>query len=443
MTTTKKKLQKSVAGTVMALLVGVPLFACGGKLPGGLSNPLGGGAGACPDTTKVEAVESFDFVANYGIKADGAAKLKSGAVAAINVKKISDKIETELKAGCSGLSGDLGGASDFPTAVDACNAAITAMNTVKAKMGASAKIALDVTPPECRADIHAYADCAGHCDASVSGGQAKVECEPGKLSGSCSAQCTGTCEMKAAAKCGGTCSGTCDAKMKGTCGGKCDGKCDGKASKGATCNGTCEGKCDAQVSGTCSGSCGGSCKASASATCDGTCDGSCSVEMQAPSCTGTITPPKMSADCKAKCDSDVSAKAECSPAGVALAIHGATDAGAATTYKLAIEKNFPSILKIAIGMVDTAPKLATETATMVTGVQGAITDIAASAGPAKGALIAGNITSCFGGPFKGAADAAGKVKANVDVSVSVKANVSANGASASASGSASAGASGH
>jgi hypothetical protein len=440
MTTTKKKLHKSIAGTVMALLVGVPLFACGGKLPGGLSNPLGG-AGACPDVTNVDAVEKFDFVANYGIKADGAAKLKSGAVAAINMKKISDKIEADLKAGCSGLSGDLGGASDFPSAVDACNAAISAMNTVKAKMGANAKIGLDITPPECRADVHAYADCAGHCDPSISPGSAKVECEPGKLSGTCSGQCSGTCEMKAAAKCGGTCSGTCDAKIKGTCSGKCDGKCDGKPSKGANCNGTCEGKCDAQVNGTCSGNCGGSCAASGSASCDGTCDGSCSVEMQAPSCTGKMTPPKMSADCTAKCDSDVGAKAECSPAGVALEIHGAADVGAATTFKLAVEKNFPAILKVAIGMVDTAPKLVSEVPTVITGVQGGITSIAASAGPAKGAMIAGSITSCFGGPFKGALDAATKVKANVDVSVSVKANVTANGASASASGSA--GASAH
>ena len=56
-------------------------------------------------------------------------------------------------------------------------------------------------------------------DASVKPGSAKVECEPGKLQGTCSGGCSGSCEASGSAKCEGTCSGKCE--------GKCDGECDG------------------------------------------------------------------------------------------------------------------------------------------------------------------------------------------------------------------------
>src|SRR5439155_6686457 len=108
-----------------------------------------------------------------------------------------------------------------------CEAAIKVMGDVRAKMGANAKASLVVQPPHCTASMDAYAECAGHCDASVQGGKAEVKCEKGELSGTCDAKCEGKCELAAGGTCEGTCEGSCDAHFAGKCEGNCQGKCDG------------------------------------------------------------------------------------------------------------------------------------------------------------------------------------------------------------------------
>jgi hypothetical protein len=276
-----------------------------------------------------------------------------------------------------------------------------------------------------------YADCAGKCDAKVTPGSAKVECEPGKLSGKCDANCEGSCDVEAGAKCEGTCHGSCDAEVKGSCSGKCNGKCDGKTSSGASCAGSCEGKCEGgSIKGECKGKCGGECHMKASAKCEGTCTGKCNVEMKAPKCTGEVKPPQMSADCKAHCDASVSAKMECTPAKVGLAISGGAAAEAKVAEKLqaTIEKNFPLVLKVAIGVGEHGAKMAANVQTVVEGASGSIKAMAETSGdPAKATMIAGQITACLGETFKGALGAAGSLKANVNVSVDVKASASASG----------------
>ncbi len=390
-----------------------------GNVPGASALP-GGGGGSCPDLGSVESVEKADFAGAFQLDAAASGRLKAGLGAATELKVFADSVDAELKKACSDLAGDLGGGGTFDNGDAACKAAIKAMGDVKAKMGGSFSIKLDIKPPECRASMDAMAECSGHCDANIKPGEAKVECEPGKLSGTCSAQCSGSCDMTAAAKCDGSCSGTCDATMKGSCSGKCDGKCDGKASKGATCAGTCEGKCDAQVEGSCGGSCGGSCKLKASASCSGTCNGSCSAQMQAPKCTGEIKPPQMSADCKAKCDAKVTAKAECTPAAVGVKVEGAGDAQLALKYKAALEKSLPAILKVAMGVGERGAKMADGVGKAVADLSGNVT------GMAKGGPMAvAKLTGCVAAPFKGAADGAASLKANVSVSVDVKASASA------------------
>jgi hypothetical protein len=405
------------------------------------ANQAGNAAGVpvpakCPDVTKVEAIMAYDFAGNFKIDAAGAAKLKAGTAAAVSLKGFADQIDADLKGACGGLAKDLGGTGDYKDGKSACEAAIKVMGEVKAKMGAKAAINLVVEPPRCEADMNVMADCAGKCDAKVSGGKAKVECEPGKLSGKCDANCEGSCDVSGGAKCDGECNGSCDAEVSGSCSGKCNGKCDGKDSKGASCAGKCDGKCEGgNVKGSCKGKCGGSCQMKASAKCEGTCTGKCSVEMKAPKCTGEVKPPEMSADCKAHCDADVSAKMTCTPAKVGLAITGAADAKAEAQYKAAIEKHLPLILKIAIGMGDRAAKLAGEVKVVVEGVQGSIEAIAKTSGDAKNAtMVAGQITACLGESFKGALGAAGSLKANVDVSVNVKASASASGSAGGSAG---------
>lgn len=434
--------RKNVLGAALAFGVLVPVLSggCGGAGGlGGLAGAVPGVGGKCPDLSKPESILAFDFAGNFKISADAGAKLKAATAAAVELKGFSDQIDADLKAGCGGIAKDLGAPGDFKDGKSACDAAIKAIGDAKAKVGASAKIAVVIKPPKCQADLNAYADCAGKCDVSATGGKAKVECEPGKLSGKCDATCEGSCDVQAGAKCDGTCSGSCDAEIKGTCSGKCNGKCDGKDSKGAACSGTCEGKCEGgTVHGECKGKCGGECKLKASAKCEGTCTGKCSAEFKEPKCTGEITPPKVSADCKAHCDANVSAKMECTPAQVGITATGAADAKAFEQLKAALEKNLPLVLKVSIGMGDRAAKMAGNAKAVIEGTVSSMTEIAGTGG-GNAALTAGQLTACLGDTFRGAIAAAGSLQANVSVSVNVSASASGSaGGSAGAGGKASA-----
>lgn len=428
----KSTVLRSVAVPVMTALLVSPLLHCGAASAlGGLPGVPGGN---CPDLKNPEAILAFDFENEFKIKADGAAKLKAGTAAAVELEAFAGKVDADLKAACSDIASDLGVKGEYKDGPAACEAAMNAITAFKAKLGGSVKIALTVKPPRCEVDASVMGDCAAKCDVNVKPGEAKVECEGGKVSGTCEAECSGTCSVEGGAKCDGECSGTCDATIKGKCSGKCDGKCDGKTSKGATCAGTCDGKCDAQVEGTCSGKCGGECKLKADAKCEGTCSGKCSAEMKAPKCEGEVKPPEMSADCKATCDAKVTAKAECKPAVVGLAITGAADAEAAATFKAALEKNLPAVLKVSIGLKDGAVKMATNVKSVVEGVQGSIEGIASAGGGGQAALTAGSITACVGGAFTGALGAAANLQANVDVSVKVSASASASGSAGGSAG---------
>jgi hypothetical protein len=426
-----RKVWRRVSWPIVFAGLSAPFIAnCGGKMPGAADVP-GAGAG-CPDMAKADAIESFDFEKEFKLKADVAAKIRAGAAAAAEMNALNDKIETNLKAACGNLAHDLGAAGDYKDAQDACKAANQALADAKSKLGAKAKITVSVVEPHCGVDVNAYADCAGHCDASVKPGKAEVKCEPGKLQGQCSGKCQGECDVEAGAQCSGECHGTCDAEIKGECTGKCTGKCDGKAlpaSASGHCEGVCDGKCDAEVKAECKGKCGGSCKVKAEAECKGTCTGSCSVEMQAPKCTGKVEPPQMSAECKAKCDAGLHAKAECTPAHVAIRIVAAADPKVAALFRSAVEKDLGAILAVAVGTGKAAEELAGDMKVVLEGVQ-------ASIQAAGDPMTVGRLTSCIGAPVKGALDAAAHVQANVSVSVSVQASASA---SASAGGGAKSG----
>ncbi len=156
---------------------------CRKGLPG---VPTGGG---CPNFASAEAVARVDFAHEFKLKADVAHKLKVGVEASVELKAFADRIDADLKVGCGGLAKDLGNNDAFEDGKSACNAAIKAMDDARAKMGASAHVALEASPPHCEASMNAMADCAAKCDADVKPGTAKVECEPGKLSGECTGEC--------------------------------------------------------------------------------------------------------------------------------------------------------------------------------------------------------------------------------------------------------------
>jgi hypothetical protein len=391
-----------------------PIFMqCGGALPGGVPGAGAMGAmGKCPKMDDADGIIAFDWAGTYQLDAATAAKVKGGVAAAIEIKDVASQIDKDLLTGCGGLATDLGAAGPFKSGKDACDAAIKAIGDTKAKLG-KVSISMVVQPPKCGASLDVVADCAAKCDASVSPGSAKVDCEPGKLQGSCSGGCSGSCDVQGGAKCEGTCGGSCD--------GNCNGECDGTQTKGK-CAGTCKGSC--------SGTCSGSCELKAKAQCSGTCNGGCDVEMKAPKCTGEVKPPQMSAECSAHCNAKAEAKVECSPARVGISIKGG-DKDLAAKLKTAIEKDLPLILKVALGMGDRAKKLADDVKTVIDGVQGVV-KTAASGAAATGAAL----TACVTAPFTSALDAAGSMSANVSVSVNVSASVSGGGGSAGGSASA-------
>jgi hypothetical protein len=413
----------------MALMImgSVPLLAdCGAKgLPG--ADKLPGGAGCPANIADASAIMD----ANFGFEGQTETKVKAALAAGAHLQAIAADVEGQVAEACGNIAKDLGAddaaikpAEEGPgkKAEAACAAAAKMIGDFKAK--AKGKLVVDVVPPKCTASMNAMAECTGKCDVDVKPGSAEVKCEGGEISGQCDAKCEGSCTVEAGAACEGTCrgecKGECSAQISGKCDGNCNGKCDGKDSKGkcaGTCDGTCQGKADAQCSGTCKGSCSASCEVQAKGECKGTCSGKCSVEMKEPKCSGNVTPPEVDAECKANCDAEVTAKAECQPAVVVARVEGAADADAAAKLSATVRKNLPVLLKITAGMQG---KLEGVVGSVQAGLEGG--KAAVEAGGAAALKVAG----CF------AASLDAQAKAAVSINVSVK-------ASASASGSASAG----
>jgi len=423
---------RSIASKVTALLVlaSIPLLTECKNMPGGMPKGMPDvPGGSCPaNIADAEAIMS----ANFGMKPDIEAKVKNALSAGATLQALSADIEAQVTEACTGLAKDLG-ADDAMLAPKeegpgkkaeaACNAAAKLVGEVKAK--AKAKITIDIKPPKCEASMSAAMDCAAKCDATVTPGSAKVTCEGGEISGQCDAKCEGKCTVDASASCEGTCSGECkgecSAEISGKCDGTCEGSCDGKNAKGKCaghCDGKCKGKADAQCNGTCKGSCSASCEMTAKGECKGSCSGKCSVEMKEPKCSGEVKPPKMSADCQAKCDSEINAKATCTPARVFVKIEGGADAEAVGKLRVALNKNLPLLLKVSLGMKG---KLEAVEASVKAGLENVQATVQ---GAGSDAL---KVAGCFAASLKAQADA------SVSLKVSVKASASA---SASASGSA-------
>jgi len=411
-----------------ALIAAPMLTNCGGA--GGLPGVPGGG-GACKlDLSDPSAI----MKGSLGIDAETEGKVKAALAAGASLKKIAVDVEADVAGACGKLATDLGASEadiapkdDKPgsKAKAACDAAVKLIGEVKAK--AKGKLTIKAGAPRCEASVDAMANCAAECDANIDPGKVEAKCEGGELSGKCSGKCEGNCSVEAGAACDGTCSGSCsgscEADFSGKCGGKCDGKCDGRNTSGE-CKGTCEGKCDAKAEGNCGGTCKGNCSAScsvkATGECKGTCSGSCDVKIEAPTCSGTVEPPEMSAECKANCDAKLNAEVKCTPPTVVVVLEGAADAEAAAKLKGALEANLGNILKVAVGMKDNLGKVTATVKTSIEGVQAAV--------KASGKMDA-NMMGAIG-------CVAASLKAQVEAAASINVSVSA---SASASGSASAG----
>ena len=372
-------------------------------------------AAGCPNLGGIKGIAKVDFEKEFGLDVETAAKLESSLRAAAELRGIAKTIRMELKGTCGALARDLG-QNPGKTAQSACKAAARGIKQLRAKAGG--KFVVDIVPPKCAASAELMGNCAAECDVNVKPGEVKLKCEGGKLSGRCDAKCKGSCHVEAGASCKGRCHGECTANFKGDCHGECNGKCNGKSTGGAmSCDGTCVGSCSAGARGTCGGSCKGECEIKGSAKCEGTCTGGCSVEMKAPHCTGSVKPPKMSAECKAECDARVSAKLQCTKPRVVARFAGVVDAQAAKTLATALRTHLPGILKVSVGMKNHLVRAAGKVKTVVKGMETTVKAMSQGTGSAGARLLA-----CVVQPFKGALDAAASINVSVRVSVEVQAS---------------------
>src|SRR5215471_16944155 len=193
----RRRLKHGALATMIAIAASPWLLECKEMSKAGVPGVPGGGGGSCPNS------EADIEKATWGLNADVEGKLKAGLSAAASLKEISAKIEGDVTAACTDLAKDLGATDadlapkgDGPgkKAEAACNAAVKFVGEMKAK--AHAKIEVKAKEPVCKASVDAMADCAAHCDAKIKPGQVDVKCEGGKLSGSCDAECKGSCSVE-------------------------------------------------------------------------------------------------------------------------------------------------------------------------------------------------------------------------------------------------------
>jgi hypothetical protein len=271
----------------------------GGGGGGGLLGALGGAA--CPELAGGGSALRGNFTGEAGLNA----KIGAFVQAAKDLVALSGRMDAEITSACQRMGSDLGVPAEKMQPAQGVAASTAACNAVSAEIGAALKggasLKASFTPPKCEVNAAAQAGCEGQCKVDVSPAEIVAKCDPGKLSGQC----------------------------KGTCKGQCDG----------TCNGTCQGECSVKdASGKCAGQCKGTCQGSCSATCHASCQG----EWQAPKCEGSVTGPKVDADCKASCNASAKITAQCSKP--ALDIQASANAEALGKVISTLRANLPVLV---------------------------------------------------------------------------------------------------
>lgn len=398
------------------LLVAMAAVACGSKGKPATPAVTANVSDKCPDLAKADELAAFDFATEYALSRDAAEKLKAGALAAMEIGILADKLDADFGIACAQIAHDLGDKGDWRSANDACGAAIKAVQEARAKLGPKAQAHLVVRRPVCVTDASLVTKCASICDSSVPAGKVRAECE--KTAGRCDGNCDGSCEPKGAVKCDGVCSGTCEGPIKGTCGGRCKGTCDGKSVNGG-CLGVCIGTCDrGAMTGECKGQCTGSCELAKPGICDGICSGSCTVELAELKCAGDFKQPEVSTDCRARCDLAVINNTACSTPQVGFVVTGAKDRETSEAMKTAIDKSFPALLKTLDEVGEKGPKRVLNAQAVIEGARTGFKEMARSGGAA--AASEAQLVKCFDEPFKKAAAAAVVVKTGIDQAMGVR-----------------------
>jgi len=313
--------------TIGVVLLSAALAGCPAGTPGGGLGGLGGGGGG-----GAGGEMSGQCRGDFGADAS-AQKLEAFLSATSTFVGTAAELEAQLIDSCKQMGQELGvpaaemeASGDTPAVRAACAPVAAKLSAEMSDLRASANLQVTIaaTPPRCEVSMDAYASCAAECSAEYEPGEVDIQCEGGEIVGQCSAQCTGECSVEVAGACEGTCSGTCSGGCQGTCQGTCEGTCSAQGPNGQ-CNGSCEGVCHGECSGGCEGGCEGECWVEGRASCSGECRGGCSVEYTEPRCTGTVRPPRLSAECEASCDARLNAEASCEPGRAEVVIQGNID----------------------------------------------------------------------------------------------------------------------
>jgi hypothetical protein len=326
-----------------------------------------------------------------------AARIESFQLAVDALVKVSGEVKANIGGACIAIANDLGAmgvpadmGADTPDE-DVTTACDLAAAQIDAAIMAGGSISIQVIGGQCSVKAEAQLSCEASC--SVEGectpGSVEARCDPGELSGSCSAECSGSCTVTSGSvACEGSCSGTCS----GTCMGTCESE-DGM--------GNCAGKCE----GSCMGECTGTCEVvPPTAMCEGSCKGGCSVEYTAPKCEAELTPPmcNLDADCQAGCEGQANLEAECTPPQIV--IEGNTELVAT------LEANLPAIFLLFEVQGELILDSAVEIGDKAVGVfDGVVSD--AGCALQYGAEI--------GAKFSGAVTASASVSVSVNASASV------------------------
>ena len=348
-----------MASSKTFVLVSSLLLACGSTSSGNSNVGDSSGAGGTGGAAGATADAGF---AACAVSLEGKVFVRAEEdleAAAVRIKtKVGVACSNIAKAGGQTPKWDGTGTPTDDQVTDACNLAATVV--VAVKVNAAGTVSLNVTGGECASDVSAQADCTASCSASGSCmADINVQCEPGKIEGTCSGVCAamGSCNWDGSSPvdCSGGCDGSCNGTIQGGCDGSCTGTCMGTCSTkdamgncAGSCTGTCMGTCTKPAaSATCMGKCSGSCKLASPVMCSGAakCQGSCMGTFIGPLCKGKVAPPMCDAStsCKSSCEVSAQATAACTPPKVVVATQGTVDA----TVVAALAANLPDLILVA------------------------------------------------------------------------------------------------
>ena len=411
--------RKSAVAAALTLVATVA--ACGSRAKAPSTEPLAPVAkvgSRCPDLGKADDLAAFDFAKEYALSPAAAEKLKAAALAAMEVGILAEKLDAELGLACAQIAADLGDRGDYRGGNEACAGAVKTIREARARLGPKSQVHLVSRAPICASDATLMTKCASICDSSVAAQKVKAECQA--RTGRCDGNCEGLCEPRSPMKCDGNCSGTCDGPIHGACGGRCKGTCDGKKENGP-CTGVCVGTCErGAMNGECKGKCLGACKLAKAGVCPGNCVGGCSVELAEEKCAGEFKAPEVSTDCRARCELEVINNTECSLPKVGYVVIGTKDRETAEAIKTAVDKAFPSLIKVLSEVGEKGPKRVLNAQAIIEAARSGFKEMALSGGKPSASAAEAQLAKCFEAPFKKAEADARTIKEGLDQATAVR-----------------------